>query len=134
MPVTKYHARAGVIYLSVSGAVAAVPVGGFSGYTLDGTQEKVDTTEFGSNSHTSVAGFPANKGTLTGFWSSDDTTLRQASQSVDGTNIYIYPSSNAPSRYFGGPAWIDMSLNGTTSSAVGTTAAWEARGNMANAL
>lgn len=130
----KYHARAGVVYLSVSGAVAAVPVGGFRAYTLDGTADKVDTTEFGAGNRTSVLGFPAYKGTLEGFWASDDTTLRQAALSTDGTNIYIYPSSAAPSKYFGGPAWIDMSLRGAVDAAVGTTASWEARGTMSNVL
>lgn len=134
MPVTKYHARNGMVYLSVSGSVAAVPVGGFRAYTLDGTTDKVDTTEFNSGNKTAVAGFPAYKGTLEGFWASDDTTLRQAATSTDGTNIYIYPSSNAPSKYFGGPAWVDMSLRGAVDGAVGSTANWESRGTMTNVL
>lgn len=133
MPI-KYHAKKGVIYLSPSGSAAAVPVGGFRGYTLDGSTDKVDVTEFGATGKTSVSGFPANKGTLTGFWLSDDTTVRQASQSADGTNIYIYPSSDAPSKYLGGPSWLDMSLAGDVNSAVGLTANWEARGNMSNVL
>jgi hypothetical protein len=132
--VTKYHAKSGVIYMSVSGTTAAVVVGGFRAYTLDGSQEKVDTTEFGAGNRTSVQGFPAYKGTLTGFWASDDTTLRQASLSADGTNLYIYPSSAAPSKYVGGPAWVDMSLSGAVDAAVGVSGAFEAKGTWANAL
>lgn len=132
--VTKYHAKSGVVYMSVSGTVAAIPVGGFRAYTLDGSQEKVDTTEFGAGNKSSVQGFPSYKGTLTGFWASDDTTLRQAANSVDGTNIYIYPSSAAPSKYVGGPAWVDMSLNGAVDGAVGNSGAFEARGTWANNL
>ncbi len=134
VPGTKYHAKAGVIYLSTSGSTAAGPVGGFRAYTLDTSQEKVDTTEFNAGNRTSVQGFPAFKGTLEGFWCSDDTTLRQASASADGTNMYIYPSGNAPSKWAGGPAWIDMSIRGAVDAAVGTTGTFEARGTWTNQL
>jgi len=130
----KYHAKAGIIYMSTSGTTAASLVGGFRAYTLDGSQEKVDTTEFGATNRTSVQGFPAYAGTLTGFWASDDAIFRVASQSADGTNLYIYPSSNAPSKYVGGPAWVDMSLSGAVDAAVGTTAAFVAKGTWVNAL
>src|ERR1044072_1868393 len=99
MPVTKYHGKNGVVYMSTSGSGTAVPVGGFRAYTFDGSTDDVDTTEVGATTRTSVIGFPALRGTLAGFWGSDDSTLRQAANSADGTNIYIYPSSNAPSRY-----------------------------------
>lgn len=131
---TKYHAKSGIIYMSINGTSAASLVGGFRAYTLDGSQEKVDTTEFGASNRTSVQGFPAYRGTLTGFWASDDTIFRAASQSADGTNLYIYPSSNAPGKYIGGPSWIDMSLSGAVDAAVGTSGAFEAKGTWANLL
>lgn len=134
VPGTKYHAKTGVVYMSISGTTNAIAVGGFRAYTLDGSQEKVDTTEFNAGNRTSVQGFPAYRGTLEGFWCSDDTTLRQGSQSSDGCHLYIYPSANAPSKYAGGPAWVDMSLRGAVDAAVGTTAAFEARGTWANVL
>lgn len=134
MPVTKYHGKNGVVYMSTTGSGTAVPVGGFRAYTFDGSTDDVDTTEFGATTRTSVIGFPASRGTLEGFWASDDSTLRQAANSADGTNIYIYPSSNAPSRYIAAQAWVDMSLRGAVDAAVTTTANWRARGTVTNNL
>lgn len=133
MPV-KYPGKNGVVYLSTSGTSAAVPVGGFRAFTMDGSTEKIDVTSFGASNRESVQGFPAFRGTLEGFWLSDDTTLRQASASTDGTNLYLYPSSNAVSKWIGGPAWIDMSLRSAVDQAVGTTANFEARGAWTNNL
>jgi hypothetical protein len=130
----KYHGRNGVVYLSINGTTAAIAVGGMRAFTLDGTQDDVDTTEFGAGARTSVVGFPANRGTIEGFWASDDTTLRQAATSVDGTNIYLYPSSAAPSKYIGGPAWVDMSLRSAVDQAVGATGNFRARGAWVNNL
>ena len=131
---TKYHAKNGVIYMSTSGSTAAIPVGGFREYTIDLSTTDVDTTEFGATNMTSVIGFPSGRGTLGGFWASDDTTLKTASASTDGTNMYIYPSSNAASKYLAVQAWVDMSLRGAVDAAVGTTANWRARGTITNNL
>lgn len=134
MPVTKYAGRNGVVYMSVSGSTSAIPVGGFRAFTMDGTQDDIDTTEFGAGNRTSVLGFPNYRGTIEGFWASDDTTLRQAATATDGTHIYLYPSSSAPSKYIGGPAWVDMSLRSAVDQAVGVTANFRARGTWVNAL
>jgi hypothetical protein len=133
MPI-RYHAKKGVIYMSTSGTTAAVLVGQYRAYTLDLSTDDVDSTVFGATNRTSLIGFPAFRGTLEGFWVSDDTTLRQAAASADGTNLYIYPSSDAPSKYAGGPAWVDMSLRGAIDQAVGITANWRANGNWSNVL
>lgn len=128
MPI-RYHAKKGVIYLSTSGTTAAVLVGQFRAYTLDSSVDDVDSTVFGATNRTSLIGFPALRGTLEGFWVSDDTTLRQAAASADGCHLYIYPSSDAPSKYAGGPSWVDKSLRGAVDAAVGITANFRANGN-----
>ena len=131
---TKYHGKTGLVYMSTSGAGAPVLVGAIRAFTIDNTVDDVDTTEFGATNRTSVIGFPNSRGTLEGFWASDDTTLRQAATSPDGTNIAIYPSSNAMTKCFGGPAWVDMSMRSAVDAAVTTTGNWRARGNMVNQL
>jgi hypothetical protein len=131
---TKYHGKRGVVYASVSGTTGVVNVGGMRAFTLDGSQEDVDTTEFGEGNRTSVLGFPAFRGTLEGFWASDDTTVRLASQSTDGTSLYLYPSRDAPTKYVGGPAWLDMSIRSAVDAAVGVTANFRARGGWVNVL
>jgi hypothetical protein len=130
----KYHGKSGLVYMSTTGSGTPVLVGGMRAFTLDNSTDVVDTTEFGATNRTSVQGFPASNGTVEGFWATDDTTLRTASQSVDGTNIAFYPSSNAMTKYFGGPAWVDMTLRTAVDQAVALTANWRSRGNMTNAL
>lgn len=130
----KYHARNSVIYMSINGTTAAVPVGGLREYTLDGSTDQVDTTEFGASNKTSVLGFPANRVTIGGFWASDDTTVRQASTSTNGSHFYLYPSSAAPSKYIGGPAWVDQSLRGAVDGAVGMSGNIVANGTWVNNL
>ena len=130
----KYAGRNSVVYMSINGTTAAINVGGMRAFTMDGTQETIDTTEFQASNRTSVLGFPAYSGTLEGFWASDDTTLRSASASQDGTNLYLYPAREAPSKYIGGPAWVDMSIRSAVDQAVGTTANFTAKGTWVNNL
>lgn len=130
----KYSGANGLIYMSSTGAGAPVLAGGFRALTLDNSRDDIDTTEFGASNKTSVLGFPASRGTFEGFWATDDTTMRDASNSPDGTNIAFYPSRSAMSRYFGGPAFIDYSLRTAVDAAVTITGNWRSRGNMVNQL
>jgi predicted secreted protein len=130
----KYAGKNGLVYLSTTGTASATSVGGFRSFTFDGSAEKIDVTSFGSTNRESVLSFPAFRGTIEGLWLSDDTVLRQASASADGTNLYLYPSSNAITKWVGGPAWIDMSLASAVDAAVTTSASFEARGAWTNQL
>lgn len=130
----KYAGKTGLVYMSTSGTGSPVLVGGMRAFTIDNSTTDIDTTEFGAVNRTSVQGFPGSNGTIEGFWATDDQTLRTASSSADGTNIALYPSSNAMSRYFGGPAWVDMSVRTAVDQAVQITGNWRSRGNMTNQL
>lgn len=131
---TKYSGAQGLIYLSSTGTGSPVLAGGFRAFTIDNSREDIDTTEFGASNKTSVLGFPQSRGTFEGFWASDDTTLRDAANSSDGTNFAVYPSRFAMSKYFGGPAWVDYSLRTAVDQAVTVTGNWRSRGNMVNQL
>ena len=130
----KYAGKTSIVYVSTTGTGSPVLVGALREFTIDNSTTDIDTTEFGATNKTSVQGFPASNGTFTGFWASDDTTMRQASQSVDGCVLAIYPSRNAMSKYLGGPAWVDMSLRSAVDGAVGTTYNWRANGVIINQL
>jgi hypothetical protein len=130
----KYAGKNGLVYMSVDGASAPVLVGGMRAFTLDLSTDKIDVTEFGATNKTAVLGFPAARGTIEGFWSADDSTLRAAANSLSGTNLALYPMSAMMNRYFGGPAWVDYSLRTAVDTAVTMTGNWEARGSMTNAL
>jgi hypothetical protein len=131
---TKYAGKQGLVYASIDGVAAPILVGACREFTIDLTTDKIDVTEFGAVNKTAVLGFPAARGTIAGFWASDDTTLRQAAGSVGGTIIALYPTSTLMTKFFGGPAWLDMSLREAVDTAVTTTFNWEARGSMVNNL
>jgi hypothetical protein len=124
----------GLIYLSTTGTGAPVLAGGFRAFTVDNSREAIDTTEFGATNKTEVQGFPSSNGTFEGFWLSDDSTMRDAANSLDGANMALYPWRGAMSKYFGGPVWIDYSLRTAVDQAVTITGSWRSRGNMSNNL
>jgi hypothetical protein len=130
----KYAGKSGLVYMSTTGTGSPVLVGGMRAFTIDNTADDIDTTEFGATNRTSVQGFPTSNGTIEGFWATDDTTLRTAANSTDGTNLALYPSRDAMSKYFGGPAWVDMSVRTAVDQAVQLTANWRSRGTMVNQL
>jgi len=130
----KYHGKKGIVYASTTGTSAASAVGGIRGFTLDLTTDTVDVTEFGQTNRTFVIGFPAYQGTLDGFYATDVSILQSASGSADGTNIYLYPSTDAPTKFIGGPAWLNLSIRSAVDQAVQQNANFSARGSWNNAL
>lgn len=130
----KYSGANGLIYMSSTGTGTPTLAGGFRAFTIDNSREAIDTTEFGATNKTEIQGFPSSNGTFEGFWATDTTAMRDAANSADGTNIAVYPSRNAMSRYFGGPAWVDYSLRTAVDQAVTISGNWRSRGDMVNQL
>jgi len=89
----------------------------------------VPTTSFGDLNKTYVQGLKDLKGTIEGFWNSAADTLFDAADSADGCKLYIYPSSNAPTIYEYGPAWLDASLSIDVNGAVKISASFVANGS-----
>lgn len=128
----RYHGRSGVVYISSSGTGAAVTVASLSQWTLDFKRDKVDTTSFGDGNKTYVVGLKDCSGKISGFW--DDTSsdlLFDASDSADGCKMYLYPSADAPSKFFSGPAWLDLSIDTSNKDAVKVSGDFSANGTWA---
>jgi hypothetical protein len=106
----RYHGKKGLIYGSTSGTGAAAPYVSLSNWTLDMATDKAEVTAFGDPNKTYVQGLKDIKGTLSGFWDNTGDTLFDAADSSDGVKLYLYPSSDAISKYFYGPAWLDASV------------------------
>ncbi len=67
-------------------------------------------------------------GDFSGFWNDTDSTLKTASTSADGTKLYLYPSTDASSRYAYGPAWVDISYDVAVGDAVKLSGSFAANG------
>jgi hypothetical protein len=115
-----YHGKDGRILLSegASGVDAALKVVALiAEWTLDMTRDKVETTALGSPNKTYVAGLKDIKGTISGFWNDKDDALFVAADAADGVYMALYPVDGGD-WYWTGPAWIDASIKGGTTSAV----------------
>ena len=118
----KYHGRAGRVYLSTTGAGTAVAVVGLNAWSLDMPTDRVEVSEFGDTNKTYVQGLPDATGTISGFWDDTSDALYDASRSSDPVKMYLYPSTNALTKYFYGTFWIDFSINTGMGQAVQVSA------------
>ena len=106
----RYHGQKGVIYASTTGSGAATTTTSLSGWTLDLSTDKAEVTAFNDANKTYVQGLKDIKGTITGFLDDAGLSIFTGADSADGIKLYLYPSSNAPTVYWYGPAWLDASI------------------------
>lgn len=121
-----YAGRKGVIYISTTGSGTAVNVIKMNAWSLSRSTDKIEVTAFGDANKTYVQGLPDVKIEFSGFWDDTETKPFAAAASSDGIKAYLYPSSDATSKFAGGPAWADCSIDTDVSGAVkisGTLAA-----------
>lgn len=125
----RYHGRRGVVYMSATGTGDAVNVISLNAWNLDFTTDKVDVTAFGDTNKQYVQGLKDVSGAIAGFWDSAADALFDGADSADGVKLYLYPSSDAPTIYFYGPAWVDASINTGVGDAVKVSANIAANGS-----
>jgi hypothetical protein len=125
----KYHGRKGLVYLSTTGSGAAASVGQLNSWTLDMATDTVDTTCFTDANKTYVQGLKDIKGNLAGFWNDADDTLFTGADSADGVKMYLYPSSDAITKYWYGPAWFNASVEVRVDGAIKVSGTFAANGS-----
>lgn len=123
-----YHGKRGVVYLSTTGTGAATLVLSLTDWSLDMSTDTVETTSFGDTNKTYVQGLADISGSFSGFWNELEDKLFTASSSADGCKIYLYPSADAPTKYFYGPAWLSVSVSTAVGDAVKLTGNFMANG------
>jgi len=125
----KYAGRKGVVYMSTTGSGTAVNVVSLNAWSLNMETDKIEVTAFGDANKTYVQGLKDVTGDISGFWDSADDALFDAADSADGVKVYLYPSSDAPTIYFYGPAWVDASIDVGVNDAVTVSASIAANGS-----
>lgn len=123
-----YHGRKGIVYISTTGSGNAALVLNLTDWSLDMSTDTVEVTSFGDTNKVYVQGLPDISGQFSGFWNDLEDKLFTAAASADGCKIYLYPSADAPTKYFYGPAWLSVSVSTSVSDAVKTTASFVANG------
>jgi hypothetical protein len=124
-----YAGRKGVVYLSTTGSGAATNVIKLNTWTVNKTTDKIEVTAFGDANKTYVQGLPDLQGTIGGFWDDTESKPFTAAASTDGCKLYLYPSSDITTKYFYGPAWLDISMDTNVSGAVTITGNFAANGS-----
>lgn len=128
----KYPARKGVIYLGTTvGGVATVVIG-MSKFSMNRATDKIEVTAFGDSNKTYVQGLPDVKGAFSGFWDDTESKPFTAAAAAGGVNMYLYPSSDAPSKFWSGPAFLDLSMDVDVKGAVALSGSFAASGSWAN--
>lgn len=127
-----YPGRKGVIYLSTTGTGVAIVVIKLKEWSLDQTTDKIPITSFGDANKTYVQGLPDIKGSFSGFWDDTETKIGTGASSADGVKLYLYPSSDIPTKYKCGPAWLDQSIKVDVSGAVTISGNFVANGSWGN--
>ena len=123
-----YAGRKGVIYMSTTGGGTAVTLINMKSWSLNMPTDKIETTAFGATNKTYVQGLPDATGDVSGWWDDTSDALYDGSQSTNGVKLYLYPSSDAPSKYWYGPAWVDFSIDVDVNGAVEVSASFVANG------
>jgi hypothetical protein len=114
--------------MSTTGAGAASAVLNLTKWSLEQKQDKQEVTSFGDLNKTYVVGLPDLTGELEGFWNSAEDKPFQASVSTDGVRLYLYPSADAPTKYWYGPAWVDFGIDTSVDDAVKISGSFSANG------
>ena len=125
----RYSGRRGVVYMSTSGTGDATNVISLTQWSLGMATDKQEVTAFGDANKTYVQGLPDISGRIAGFFDDAEDKLYQASQSSDGVKIYLYPSANASTVYWYGPAWVDFGIETGVSGPVSVNSSIAANGN-----
>lgn len=108
MGLTRYHGKKGVIY---GGIATPAHIASLSKWSLDRKTENAEVTSFDDSNKVFVQGLPDISGKISGFWDSADDTMWQGAESSTGISFYLYPSANAATKYWYGPAWLDASIS-----------------------
>jgi hypothetical protein len=124
-----YAAKKGVIYLSTTGSGVAASVIKLNAWTINQSTDKIEVTAFGDLNKTYVQGLPDLQGSFKGFWDDTESKPFTGASSTDGVKMYLYPSSDAPTKYWYGPAWLDVTMDVPVSGSVSISGAFAANGS-----
>jgi len=128
----RLHGKTGQILIDTTPASPVTPVAlaDTNAYTLDMSTDKVDVTCFGDTNKQKVVGLPDFTGTLSGFWNKTTSPTFFAVVLAQATCwLRLLPSSAEPTFMFEGLAYVDGSINCSSTGAVSFSGKFDAAGN-----
>lgn len=126
----RYHGKSGVVYASTSGTAVAASVASINSWQLAFPRDQDDATSFLDNNKRRMYGLGDVRGRLSGFWDNADESLFTGADSADGVLMYLYPSRNAITKYWYGPAFLQIdTLETDVNRTIRFTATFDAAGD-----
>lgn len=121
----------GEILADPTGAVPGVPVAiaSMNAWTLSMARDKADVTAFGDTNKVYVQGLPDLKGTLGGWFDSDESTLFEIAMGTVAALLKLVPSSLVATFFWSGLAWLDASIDVKATGAVSVSGNFVAAAN-----
>ena len=126
------HGSKGQIKMDPTGALPGTPaaVADLSAWTLDMARDTADVTAFGDTTKQYVMGLPDVKGTYTGWWNSASSpALFDVAQGSTPVTLNLIPSTDEPTYYFKGTAYMDASIDCSADGAISITGNFVAAGD-----
>lgn len=125
------HGSKSRLLMDPTGAVPGTPVvvGTVTGYTFDGTRDRVDITPLGATNKRSVQGLANYSGTITFNWDSTNLTLLEAALAGTPVTLKLIPDNGTPGTYLSGLAYLDASIATGASAAVTGSGTFAAAGD-----
>jgi hypothetical protein len=106
----------------------AVTLASMNGWTLDLSRERADVTAFQDPNHVFVQGLPIYKGTVSGWWDTDDMTIFDIALGDTACGLKLVPSTLTPTFLFKGPAFLDSSIDVKASGGIALSGTFDAAG------
>ena len=126
------HGSRGQMKMDPAGTIPGTPVlvGDISAWTADFTRDTVDVTAFGDSTKQWVLGLPNSQGTFEGWWNSDSfPDLWDVITGTTPVTLNLVPSTDEPTFFLEGLAYLDGSINCPSSGAVSISGKWVGKDN-----
>ena len=124
----RYHGNAGAVYIGTGAGAVASPITAAAEWSLDMSTDRVDCTAFNDSNKQFVSGLENIGGSISGYWDDTVDTVYDAMQSTGAVNMYLYPSTSVATKYWYGPAWVDLSISTGVADAVKFSGTFQASG------
>lgn len=125
------HGSRGQMKMDPAGTIPGTPVvvGDISEWTADFDRDEVDVTAFGDTFKQYVMGLPNSGGTFAGWWNSASfPSLFDVVLSAVPVTLVLVPSSDEPTYFLQGLAYLDASINCAANGAVSISGKWRGAG------
>lgn len=105
-----------------------VTVASMNAWALNMARAKTDVTAFGDSNLVYVQGLPDIKGTLGGWFDTDEWTIFDVAMGDIAAFLNLVPSTLSPTYFWKGPAWLDAAIDVKHNGGISVTGNYVASG------